>query len=118
MTNLIDILKEIKINNPSDVFHVTDEGKLAAEDYYKIKTLLEKYIGHSDIDLDQILLEIKGSQYLDLLQFSVFVDERIINKNAINKYSEVLDKGERIVGWEEDELKGYLENFKKHNWIK
>jgi hypothetical protein len=122
MTKLTDILKEIKINNPTDVFRVTDTGKQAYYDYHSLVKILDRYIENEDYIELMLSLGVKENQtnqtMLNLLNFSVVEDERILNLNDTNKISEFIEKGERIMGWSESEARALISEFKKEGWIK
>lgn len=121
MTKLTDILNEIKINNPTDIFKVTDEGIQAVKDYHTLVKLIEKY---TDTDPIENMLGMgvneneTNKDMLDLLNWSVIIDESIIDLNKPNKYSDVFEKNDRILGHDEDSIKSMMASFKEQGWIK
>ncbi len=108
-------LDEIKINNPNDIFQVTGEGKKAFQDYSQLVKLTEKYITTDAIGYFD---DAKKNDWFYLLNFSIIIDESLIDVDTVNKLENYLKSTENILGWNEKEAVEFLNNFKKQGWIK
>lgn len=116
MIKLIELFNEIKVNNPVEVFQVTEEGKQAYKDYHTLHELVVKYVTDDHIG---VFDDVEGSsKWWDLLNFSIMVDENLIKIGIINQNKIYLDKAINDIGWEEKKALEYLEGIRKQGWIK
>lgn len=113
------LLNEIKINNPKDFFYVTEEGKQALENYYKLNEIL-KFFGEED-PIDFIhSIDNFPKKWFEALHLAIYVDEKLLSINGINKISNFIDRMLNNLGEveTEEEAKDILDELKKLNWIK
>lgn len=117
MIKLIELFNEIKVNNPNDIFHVTELGKQVNDGVYQLHMALNKInddkLRDSIMDLDNFNLQnwfyIINSKY----------GENIIETDKPNKLQDYLQNYDNKMGDEDGkEALIYFENFKKKGWIK
>jgi DNA-binding PadR family transcriptional regulator len=107
-------LAEIKVNNPNDIFHVTELGKQAFQDFINLNRIVGKYITDDTIG---IFDDTKNKNWWDLLNYSIAVDEAVIDLEKTNKLENYLKSYNDIFGDDKEAL-SYLESYKKQGWIK
>lgn len=115
-----EIQKEIKIENPRDIFFVTDKGKEAYNNYRELNRIMVFFGEEDPIDYLTSNESPIRTQYLQILNLSIFEDEKIINLDKPNKISEFIDNTINKLGIFEDEqeAKEELNKLKKLGWIK
>jgi hypothetical protein len=116
MTKLTDILKEIKINNPSDIFIITDKGKEALQNYHNLNKLLE-YFGAEPLEL---MSDADLPAWFDILNLSIYEDEKIISTSKENNVKDFIYKLINYLGSveNEEEAKDLLKDLKNRGWIR
>jgi len=116
---LKDNLDEIKINNPTDIFQVTEEGRKGIEEIYQLEQLLDKWGGDQSDRIRDLLQGLeKYANMFWLYVVSSKYGESIIQDNGINKIKDFKDKYITKLGGEEEEANWMLEFWKKQGWIK
>lgn len=110
-------LNEIKVNNPINVFHVTDLGREMVENFVALEKLAEKF-GVNELLKDEGPEQEIFAQTQLLYIFSDTYGEGIIKMKEINRLEDYESKCSKI--WDEiTENNLYqLETFKKLNFIK
>jgi len=113
------LLNEIKINNPNDIFQVTDNGRKVIEEVYQYFMFIEKYVKtKEDLIIDESFNS--GKLFNDafyLYNCSSKHGENVILDNQANKIEDYLKKYEKVFG-EDEEAMELLNNWKKQGWIK
>lgn len=117
------LIQEIKIEDPTKVFFVTDKGKELLKTYSnfsKALNLLSKNNLISDKTQDIITDEIHNDDdFIEFLTFSIHVDKVIINPNTINRLPIVMDGFINKIGVfdTEEEVKKVLQSWMDEGWI-
>lgn len=115
---LLNILKEIKINNPTDVIIVTDEGRKAAK---KCSDMITSFTYFGLYDPSEYETELNlphkyfGAQ--QLMMYSYEYGENIIHLDKPTPLEEYKLKLKSVFGVEEEEINYTLKNFIKYGFI-
>lgn len=122
MIKLIELFNEIKINNPNDMFQVTEVGRKVIEEVHQCFMFIEKYTKNKeDLIIDESFNS--GNKFNNafyLYNCSSKYGENIILDNSINKIEDYLKKYDKVFGIEEDtvEALAFISYWKEQGWIK
>lgn len=121
MIKLIELLDEIKVNNPKDIFQVTELGRKSLDDIFKLEDLINEWGGKkSDLIRDSFF---EGSnKYNEIYQLYICSSkygENIIQDNGINKIEDFKKLYDQKIGDEDGtEAEQMYKAWKEQNWIK
>jgi len=90
MIKLVNLLNEIKIQNPNTIFHITDKGKEALTNY-------------------NIMMRAAGDLGLEIVDY--LMDDR--NFSNINLFNIFGPDGERMIDIKNNTIESYLERYRK-----
>ncbi len=117
MIKLTELFNEIKVNNPNEVFQVTEEGRKTVEEAYQIILLVKKYL---DIDSPHEIDDFNQDKYVKADLFYILSSkygENVIRDGGINKVNDYIQRYIKVWGDKETGLED-LKSFKEYGWIK
>jgi len=111
------LLSEIKVNNPSKTFRLTDKAKAELNEWKLLNKLVDKFTNDEG---DKIYDELHDFDlYMEVLNITIFEDEKILKIDEPNNLNEFIDGLVNKLGWYEDDkdAKGLIDNWVKRGWI-
>jgi len=111
------LLSEIKVNNPSKTFRLTDKAKAELNEWKLLNKLVDKFTNDEG---DKIYDELHDFDlYMEVLNITIFEDEKILKIDEPNNLNEFIDGLVNKLGWygDDKDAKGLIDNWVKRGWI-